>query len=222
MRKIVYGSILSSIYFIITGCAGTPYSGMDKIKKNVDHPQVGSIQEAYLGEPLLTQGESVTEKYLRLNQDINGKIWVLKSSDFRAVGANEKAIHFSPSGNIYNNFGGGVPPASISISTQKTKEVCVHAPMAKTHCYAANYDLIEKEVESAENFQQTLIYNGKVGNKINISYRETSGGYARPAFNNQVEYDLDESNEIGYKSAVLNIIEADNKKIKYKLIRGFR
>ncbi|ELT4634368.1 hypothetical protein R8Y01_003702, partial [Acinetobacter baumannii] len=72
-----------------------------------------------------------------------------------------------------------------------------------------------------DSFQQTLIYSGKVGNKINIGYREFSSNIARPAFNNDVEYDLSQSKEIGYKGALLEIIEATNQDIKYKVIRNF-
>ncbi|WP_245952283.1 hypothetical protein [Moraxella bovis] len=73
----------------------------------------------------------------------------------------------------------------------------------------------------SSNFQQTLLYNGKVGNKINIAYREFSSDLARPAFNNDVEYDLSESNQIGYKGALLEVIEANNQMIKYKVIKNF-
>lgn len=72
-----------------------------------------------------------------------------------------------------------------------------------------------------DSFQQTLIYSGKVGNKINIGYREFSGSIARPAFNNNVEYDLSESTTIGYKGAQLEIIEATNQYIKYRVIKNF-
>jgi hypothetical protein len=70
-------------------------------------------------------------------------------------------------------------------------------------------------------FQQTLIYSGRVGNKINVSYREFSNNTARPAFNNDVEYDLSSSNTIGYKGALIEVIKADNSSITYKLIRNF-
>ena len=76
-------------------------------------------------------------------------------------------------------------------------------------------------VAGSNSFQQTLLYNGKVGNKINIAYREFSSDLARPAFNNDVEYDLSESNQIGYKGALLEVIEANNQMIKYKVIKNF-
>jgi hypothetical protein len=44
---------------------------------------------------------------------------------------------------------------------------------------------------------------------------------ARPAFNNNVEYDLSESMLIGYKGAKIEVIEANNQYIKYKVIQNF-
>lgn len=72
-----------------------------------------------------------------------------------------------------------------------------------------------------DSFQQTLLYSGKVGNKINIGYREFSNSLARPAFNNNVEYDLSESKTIAYKGAQLEILEATNQHIKFRLIKNF-
>jgi hypothetical protein len=76
-------------------------------------------------------------------------------------------------------------------------------------------------VASDNAFQQTLIYSGKIGNKVNIGYREFSRNMARPAFNNDVEYDLSESNQIGYKGALLEIIDANNQNITFKVLRNF-
>ncbi len=73
----------------------------------------------------------------------------------------------------------------------------------------------------ADGFQQTLIYSGRIGSKINIGYREFSNSYARPAFNNDVEYDLSDSNIIGYKGAELEIMEATNRNITFKLLKNF-
>ena len=73
----------------------------------------------------------------------------------------------------------------------------------------------------ANSFQQTLIYSGRIGNKINVGYREFSNSLARPAFNNNVEYDLSVSNVIGYKGAQLEVLEATNQAIKFRLLKNF-
>jgi hypothetical protein len=44
---------------------------------------------------------------------------------------------------------------------------------------------------------------------------------ARPAFSNDVEYDLNESNEIGYKGARIRVVAADGSKIKYIVLANF-
>ena len=44
---------------------------------------------------------------------------------------------------------------------------------------------------------------------------------ARPALNNDVEYDLSLSNTIGYKGVLIEVIKADNNRITYKVIQHF-
>ena len=44
---------------------------------------------------------------------------------------------------------------------------------------------------------------------------------ARPAFSNDVEYDLLESKTIAYKGAMIEVIEATNQHIKYIVKRNF-
>ncbi len=75
--------------------------------------------------------------------------------------------------------------------------------------------------KSPNSFQQTLIYNGKIGNRITLGYREFSNDTARPAFNNEVSYDLAESTTLGYKGARIEIIKATNTDITYRFVNGF-
>lgn len=72
-----------------------------------------------------------------------------------------------------------------------------------------------------QQIQQTLLYNGKIGSRITFGYREFSNGLARPAFSNNVDYDLSESMMIGYRGAKLEVIKATNTDITYKVISGF-
>ncbi len=70
-------------------------------------------------------------------------------------------------------------------------------------------------------FQQTLLYNGRIGNRITLAYREFSDNFARPAFSNTVEYDLSESSVVGYKGARLEVIKATNTELTYRVVSGF-
>ena len=73
-------------------------------------------------------------------------------------------------------------------------------------------------VESSSDFQQAIIYTGKEGNIIKATYREFSGGLARPAFAIDVTYDLNDSDIIAFRGARLQIIKATNTEITYKVI----
>lgn len=89
-------------------------------------------------------------------------------------------------------------------------------------CSAAKYSIQKKLSDVVQSsFQQTIIYNGRIGNRITIGFREFSNNMAREAFNNNVDYDLNESSIIGYKGARFEIVKATNTEITYKVLAGF-
>ena len=70
-------------------------------------------------------------------------------------------------------------------------------------------------------FQQELIYNGRHEDNIKFLYRELSNDLMRPAFTQDIQYDLKESNTIGFKGVRIEIIEATNRYIKYRVSKSF-
>ena len=70
-------------------------------------------------------------------------------------------------------------------------------------------------------FIQEIIYNGKVSNDLKFIYREFESELIRPAYTQEVQYDANESKIIRFKDLQIEIIEADNQKITYKLISNF-
>ena len=70
-------------------------------------------------------------------------------------------------------------------------------------------------------YKQEFIYNGRIGNNLKFIYREYVNDYARPAFSQDLQYDLSESNIIGFKGLRIEILEVTNTKIKYKVLSYF-
>lgn len=70
-------------------------------------------------------------------------------------------------------------------------------------------------------FKQEFIYNGKVGSSLKFIYREYINDMARPAFNQDLQYDLNESNVIGFKGLRIEVIKATNTNIQYKILSSF-
>ena len=64
-------------------------------------------------------------------------------------------------------------------------------------------------------FEAELVYSGKSGDTIKLVYREYLDGLARPAFTQDLEYDLSESTTIGFKTLVIDVVEATNSSIRF-------
>ncbi len=75
----------------------------------------------------------------------------------------------------------------------------------------------EDKVYLTGSFRQELIYNGKSSSTIKMSYREFKDDFARPAFTQELSYDLAESKTVGFRGMNIEIIEATNSHIKYIL-----
>ena len=166
---------------------------------------------------MLSQGIEVTRDVLVLKSDYTIAGFNFSKGTYPKTGEDESKQYFK----IGNTPGSGTSNKTMfiaGITVNKYKSLCfISNQNSMEYCgrSPADYEMSKEREQTPQSFQQTLIYSGKVGNKINISYREFQGSMARSAFNNDVEYDLNDSRQIGYKGALIDVLEADNQKIKY-------
>ena len=222
MKKLLIAGVLG---FGLVGCA-TPAYNYQAVPKNVSKPPIDSINTAYVGDKMLEQGVFIDRE--ALNVPVNTKLsfaYTLTAGYYLKTGQNNKGDFYLPMNNIAN--GGMVQKSALAdpfraVMLGGDGKLCVITVFNAKNCggeHQATKSLVG--VASDNSFQQTLLYSGKVGNKINIAYREFSSNVARPAFNNDVEYDLNESRVIGYKGALIEVIDANNQSIKYKVLKNF-
>jgi hypothetical protein len=69
-------------------------------------------------------------------------------------------------------------------------------------------------------FKRELVYSGVSQNTISILYREFKHDIARPAFSQELKYDLAQGNEIGFRGARFLVLKAGNTSIRYKVLRA--
>jgi len=79
-------------------------------------------------------------------------------------------------------------------------------------------------VLGADSFKYDALYQGRSGNKIKISFREFIGNTARPAFTQDVDYELDNNGEaiVGFKGLRIKVIKATNVDISYSVIHDYK
>lgn len=228
-----YLFLVSTLVLFLAGCASTPVTNYSPTTRQISEPPIGSINVANLGDELLTQGTATERQalYVPTTQKLGLGASVTQGL-FPKSGEKDGFEYFATmagaDAGTVKYLGGisGAPMSALGVLALRKSDnaICfINGFNVAVGCTAGlNFEKRNLAVTTNDNsFQQTLLYNGKVGNKINIAYREFSSNLARPAFNNDVEYDLSQSNQIGYKGALLEVIDANNQTIKYKVIKNF-
>jgi hypothetical protein len=208
----------------ITGCA-SPRFNYTPNAIAISEPPLNTVQTRHVGDDLVKQGKYKEHDaiFLPTQADVNWAYSLLPGY-YLKHGEDEDAEYYLPSG---GDETGNVIKAAIAdpwksvMAKREQPSLCIVTVFNIAICSDHNFERTRKPLLTRDSFQQTLIYGGKIGNKLNIGYREFSASIARPAFNNNVEYDLSESNLIGYKGAQIEVIEATNQYIKYRVIRNF-
>lgn len=215
------------VAMVLTSCA-TTNTNYQPTFIQISDPPLNSIVEAEVGETMLRQGKYVETDAIFIPSEVRLGLlgaYKLQRGYYVKEGGNEKNEFFQPERSAE---GGRVDVAALAdpyktvLVPRSGKKVCGVSVFGGKVCEDnIQFRRLKRPVLTSDGFQQTLIYSGRIGNNVNISYREFSNSMARPAFNNEVEYDLGESNVVGYKGAEIEIIEATNRLIKYRVIRNF-
>ncbi|MBR9901948.1 MAG: hypothetical protein GYB19_18030 [Rhodospirillales bacterium] len=212
---------------VLAACASPQYNYVPT-STEISLPEVGSTTTVGVGDTMLRQGKYVERDAIQVPQSITvGGLgsYTLAPGYYVKVGEDKTSEFFLPE---QTPEGGRVTSGALTdpfeaIQVMKNDNIICGVSIYGGKVCDSNQPFTRTKRPSleADGFQQTLIYSGKVGTKINIGYREFSNSYARPAFNNDVEYDLSESQIIGYKGSELEILDATNRNITFKLIRNF-
>ncbi len=227
MTRSVLLAIPAFILISIMGCAKPKYN-YSALETSFNQPNKGEMNTSYVGDPMLSKGKYKENDAIYIKDKID-VIWAytLLPGHYLKQGEDEVGEFYYP---------GGAEPGHIdkamladpwkSVMVRKDPPaICVITIFHVATCNSEHQNYFERRktaLVSPDSFQQTLIYNGKVGSKINIGYREFSGNMARPAFSNNVEYDLSESPVIGYKGAKLEVIEANNQFVRFRVLDSFK
>jgi hypothetical protein len=211
----------------IYGCA-TPRANYMPVTQAISEPPLNSVNVVAVGDTMLRQGEFTEHEAILVPQQIGAGLYTIQPGHYIKTGEDDSIEFFYPGGPqpgmvekpaLADNW------SKVIVKRGSPPQICVLTVYntAITTCNSGETLFQRVKVPSLhrDSFQQTLLYSGKVGNKINIGYREFSNSLARPAFNNNVEYDLSESKTIAYKGAQLEVLEATNQHIKFRLNKNF-
>ncbi len=223
-----------AVVLTLAGCAGTPAPNYTPTSREISFPEIGRESTVSLGEDMLRQGIYTETDGVELSEENNIKGYKISPGFYPQIAVDKDYTYHSYGNSRAMDGSGylvaardflGLPlpmPGSIRFAKAKQETCAIIGGITSPACDTEHsYKRVRRPALSERDFQQTLIYSGRVGNKIKIGYREMSGGYARTAFSNEAEYDLSASNEIAYRGARIRVLEADNLKIRYVVVTNF-
>jgi hypothetical protein len=229
-----------ALILILSSCTSVPqFQPVNLVETTlIDYPEKGIVVFATLGERLVAKGykqdgpayeieagmlvdndESFFNCSLATNTRQSNFISRKNTSNGDMCAGPFYYYWIETSGETTTNCNGTSQTTDICFSNAESKFYLQRKPD-----FVLNQNLVtktRKQTTSSTNFVQELIYNGRVDNNIKFIYREFSEDMIRPAFNQTVQYDFNDSKFISFKGLTLEIIEANNQLIRYKLISNF-
>lgn len=216
---------------LAAGCATTLPSAPQKTSL-INIPALNIEADAEIGQSMVSTARKVETPAIKLDSALthNGGTWKLSISNgvLPMYLSNEKGSFYRVQGPlVLTTLGVSQPDAigGVFIPNDKTKPTEVFwmgvygSPVRDVHP-GIEVQNARYEIWGKDSFKRELIYSGVSQNTISILYREFQNDMARPAFSQELKYDLTQGSAIGYKGARFEVIKANNTGIVYKVLKA--
>ncbi|MDK9721984.1 MAG: hypothetical protein OEL53_12460 [Rhodospirillales bacterium] len=117
---------------------------------------------------------------------------------------------------IVGNYGIGVRDDGAVAYVQLAKGVIEETPGR-----SVKFDKTQVVDETSDSVKREFIYSGRTGDALYFTYREFLRDMARPAFTQNVTYNVKDGPIVGFKKLRLEVQKATNTEITYRLLSGF-
>ena len=168
---------------------------------------------------MMVQGTKARREVLRVHQPIDGFFYNIPAGIYGKIGFDAKYDFYTSKGVTKNPLAD--PVKALAVGKAEGSPIRVITIFGGGEAYEGQYSREFITQTNVNSVQQTLLYSGRVGDKVRVTYREFSNRLARGDFSNNVEYDLSVSNIVRYKGAEIQILSADNRQITYKVLKNF-
>lgn len=224
MMSVLRVSIVSAFVTGLTACL-TPSFNYLPATNNFSQPVVGTEASAIAGQPILLQGRFRSIEALYISEPVRVSWgYDLLPGYYLKQGEDELTETYLPGGAEPGNIGRSpfADDWQAVLTYKDTTRICVLTRLNVPVCTDSGHEDSVTVTSIEASYEQALIFQGRSETALKISYRELSNDPGRPSFDNDFEYDLSFSNKIAHFGAVLEIYEANEDRIRYRVLSGFR
>lgn len=223
-------ALLGSL-MMLAACAGT--QAIVPKTRIIDAPALNTAATVELGETVVEKGRLRTFDGLMLSNELKWgdgfllKKFIVSPGRLRARQQDAKFVYFySENMASYDAILGTYPYTGGGLCRSLDGTGPVRGFISAGRCNMnrnVTPDVAETQIQDVDSpgFRQELIYNGRIGDSLKFLYREFSGDLMRPPFSQEVQYDLNDSHTIGFRGVRIEVIEATNTQLRYRVVSSF-
>lgn len=242
MKSIKIASLIA-VALAVSGCASTEPWNTSLKKSNEDvklviDPPLNAETTKEIGESLIRTGIrklAVTQySTITLSEDAEGSFGATGLGRHVQAKAGTKGIMLTHSSSenpmlcVRSNGVSTIVPSETSgcfVDTNKDGKFdsiafpgyAIDGALKKPFSYEVQTERKETEIENPNSYWIDVLYQGVSKGEVKISYREFKGGVARPAFTQDVAYEMksDGTSVIAFKGMRIDVAKATNENITY-------
>lgn len=232
MKKILS---LSLVMLALAGCATAPQIQIQEYSaraETVTIPAINVESEAELGQNIVSKAYRSVYPAISLDHDVmdpDAAAWgslKIYAGVLRLYAENESGKFYLAEkaqdvkgGEAVKDVGGVFVPSDTSKPAVVFGTNYPYSKILMGTIPVAGLKSTTYESWNKDSFKRELVYAGVSQNTISVLYREFSDYSARPAFSQDLKYDLSQGDTIGYRGARFQVIKANNMGIRYKVIK---
>lgn len=213
----------------LAGCAEPQYNYSPSVQA-VSMPPLNVAQEAAVGGEMLRQGSFQVRDAIYVPELLQISMYKIAPGYFKKTGESDSGEFFlaagGPDSGSVTQMSIADPPQALLVErggalcvvTIFNAVTCSRPTAAVTMASAEGYER-RQQTERAQGPVRTLIYAGATGNKARILYRETIAGAISDS--QSTEFDLSASPKISLRGVQLEVLQATDRSIKYRVLRSF-
>lgn len=201
----------------------------------IDSPVLSVITETEVGESIISRELKGKKPAIQLDQELKGysvriAFFKYKITFFSKVltlysKTKDGTFYVDENSFVENTNAGTLGGIFIPNDNKSPIEICyIFAGSANCDplpslAEGSGFKYIEVDFFIKTSFKRELIFVGGNSKVINLLYREYKDDIARPAFSQDLKFDITEDDVIGFKGARFQVIKAGNTGITYKVLR---
>ena len=224
--------ITISTFIALYGCGTVAVDKTETRSKTelIKNPPVGKENTAEIGQTMISAAYLTVKPGIEINPPISdnpqGGITTIKSRQIPLTTTTTDGDYYVDAHSTFKLGSAEVSSgeqSGIFVPSDKSKPALIFHKNMTGYVYGKNpvhpTKIGDIEIWNSSSFKRELAYTGISQNTISIAYREFKDDIARPAFTQELKYDLSQGKEIGYRGARFEVIKANNTEITYKVIK---